>query len=124
MFFRIFPAPPMLKAKSRVQDLKARLDWGEPALTILDVRDRPQFRHSHITGAMSMPMDELLDRAMVSLGLTRDVYIYGETDDETAIAASMLRKAGYLNVSELRGGLAAWKAVGYPIDSRPVGVKG
>ena len=64
-----------------------------------------------------MPLHELVDRALSSLELTRDIYIYGITDEETAGAAEQLRTAGYENVSELRGGVAAWKAVDFPIES-------
>ncbi len=111
-----FPLPPGVKPKVRVYDLKARLDWGEPALTILDVRDRHQFNQEHIMGAISMPADELKGQVK-ALEMSRDIYLYGETDDETAVAAIALREVGYANVAELRGGLAAWKAVGYPSES-------
>lgn len=116
-FFGILPTPPPLKDQSRVYDLKARLDWGEPALTIIDVRDRPQFNSHHIMGAVCMPVNELTHRVLTSLELERDIYVYGETDDETVEAAAKLRQIGYRNISELRGGVAAWKAVGYPIES-------
>lgn len=116
----IIPTPPPLRAQSLVYDLKTRLDWGDPALTIIDVRDRSEFNFSHILGAIPMPLNELVDRARCSLEITRDIYIYGETDEETAEAAAKLRGAGYLYVSELRGGVAAWKAVGYPIESIPI----
>lgn len=106
-----------LQRQSRVYDLKARLDWGEPALTIIDVRDRSKFNTSHITGAVPMPLTEPKDRVLDKLELGRDIYIYGDTDEETAAGAAQLRAAGYRNVSEIRGGLAAWKAVGYPIES-------
>jgi len=113
----MIPTPPPMQAQSRVYDLKARLDWGEPALTIVDVRDHSQFNDRHIVGAISMPVDEVVERSLDSLELDRDLYVYGETDDETAEAAAKLRNAGFMNVSEIRGGLAAWKAVGYPIES-------
>lgn len=116
-FFGMFPTPPPLQPRSRVIDLKARLDWGEPALTIIDTRDRGLFNHSHILGAISMPLAELIARATRTLEQNRDIYIYGETDDETAVSADRLRDAGFFNVSEIRGGLAAWKAVGYPVES-------
>jgi rhodanese-related sulfurtransferase len=115
-FFGIIPSPPPIAAQSRVFDLKARLDWGEPALTIIDVSDRSFFNISHIMGAIPIPMNELVNRALSSLELHRDIYVYGETDDETAAAATKLRAAGFENVSELRGGVAAWKAVGYPVE--------
>ena len=116
-FLGIFPTGMPLKAKSLVYDLKARLDWGKPALTIIDVRDRYEFNFSHIMGAIPMPIAELVNRAWETLELERDIYIYGETDEETAEAATKLRAAGYENVSEIRGGVAAWKAVGYPVES-------
>ncbi len=109
-----------LSPASRVIDLKHRLAWGEPALTILDVRDRAAYNRSRIMGALSMPMTDLVERAIATVELTRDIYVYGETDDETAIVAQVLRTAGFLSVSELRGGLAAWKALGYPIEGYPV----
>lgn len=110
------PTPPSLQPKARVHDLKSRLDWGEPALTIVDVRDRTAFNQEHITGAISVPDADLLRILESSLEKERDIYIYGETDDETAVSAESLRKAGYSAIAELRGGLAAWKAVGYPTE--------
>ncbi|MFB2878988.1 rhodanese-like domain-containing protein [Floridanema aerugineum] len=115
----LIPSPTPLREQCLVYDLKTRLDWGEPALTIIDVRDRNQFRTSHILGAVPMPIDQLVERARASLEFNRDIYIYGETDEESAIAAAKLRAAGYINVSQIRGGLPAWKAVGYPIEAIP-----
>jgi len=117
-FRGIFPTPPPLTAKSRVYDLKARLDWGDPALTIIDVRQPQEFQESHILGAVYLPLNYLVQRALATLEISRDIYIYGATDEETAQAAAMLRQAGYRNVSELRGGVAAWKAVDFPVESR------
>lgn len=113
--FGIIPIPGEGQS-SLVFDLKARLDWGEPALTIVDVRDRNSFNTSHISGAISMPLSELVERALASLSLTRDLYVYGETDEDSAEAENTLRSAGFKNVSVVRGGLAAWKAVGFPIE--------
>lgn len=114
--FAGFPTPSAMQPQSRVQDLKSRLDWGEPALTIIDVRDRNAFNHEHITGAVSIPASALVSTVESNLEKERDIYIYGETDEETAASVETLREAGYTSVSELRGGLAAWKAVGYPTE--------
>jgi rhodanese-related sulfurtransferase len=115
----LIPSPTPLREQCLVYDLKARLDWGEPALTIIDVRDRNQFNTSHILGAVPIPLNQLVERALASLELNRDIYIYGETDEESALAATKLRAAGYVNISQIRGGLPAWKAVGYPIEAIP-----
>lgn len=110
------PTPPGLKAQASSHDLKDRLDWGEPGLTIVDVRDFESFSKSHITGAIPMPMDELVERAQSSLETVRDIYIYGETDEQTAEAANLLRQSGFRKVAELKGGIAAWKAIEGPMD--------
>ncbi len=116
-FLWIFPIPAPFKPRSRIYDLKSRLDWGEPALTIIDVSNRESFNYCHIRGAIHLPMDSLAAQARLSLELSRDIYVYGETDDETAIAAQALRAAGFQNVAEIIGGLGAWKAVGFPVES-------
>jgi rhodanese-related sulfurtransferase len=115
-FLRLIVIPEAIKDRSRVSALKDRLDWGEPALTIVDVRDRNAFNTGHIMGAISMPMNELVSRARASLELIRDVYVYGETDEQTAEAATKLRDAGYQHIAELVGGLTAWNTANYPID--------
>lgn len=112
----IVPEPPGIKPQSSVHDLKARLEWGEPALTIIDIRDRAIYNQGHILGAMPMPADDLVDRLLPTVDRVRDIYIYGATDEETAQAAGQLRAAGLLNVSELRGGFEAWKAIAGPTE--------
>ena len=112
----IIPIPEPLKEKSRVYDLKERLDWGEPALTIIDIRDRDEFNDSHITGAVSLPMSQLVSGALNNFELDRDIYIYGDTDEDTSNAVEQLRTNGYKNVAELLGGLAAWKSAGFPTE--------
>jgi rhodanese-related sulfurtransferase len=109
------PIPAPLKPQSRVYDLKQRLDWGEPALTIIDVRNRDVFNISHIRGAISFPLSQLVEQALASVELVRDIYVYGSSDQETAAAAAALKEAGYQNVAELLGGVEAWKAAGFPL---------
>jgi rhodanese-related sulfurtransferase len=102
---------------STVKALKERLEWGEPALTIIDVRDRNVFNKEHITGAESIPIAELPAKASKSLDLKRDIYVYGE-QDQTTEAAAKLREAGFTKVSELEGGLSAWKEISGATDGQ------
>lgn len=114
--FRFIVIPEAIQDRSSIGALKDRLDWGEPALTIVDVRDRNIFNASHIMGAIAMPMNELVTQARASLELIRDIYVYGETEEQTADAAFKLRQIGYQNVAELIGGFTAWKTAKYPIN--------
>lgn len=113
----VTPTPPSQETpQSSAQALKQRLEWGEPAFTVLDIRDRLAFNQSHIMGAMAMPMEELVERAKSSLEPKREIYVYGDSDEQTSQAASQLREAGFTSISELRGGLAGWKAIGGPTE--------
>ena len=40
IFSKFFPIPEAIQDRSSVNTLKKRLDWGEPALTIVDVRSK------------------------------------------------------------------------------------
>lgn len=108
----ITPTPPSLKPESPAYDLKTRLEWGEPALTIIDVRDRAAFNQSRITGAVSVPLEQFLEFAQANLEPKRDIYIYGESDEQSLQAAQLLRSAGFSSVAQIMGGLTAWCEVG------------
>jgi rhodanese-related sulfurtransferase len=114
--FRFIMLPDAIADNAEVGVLKNRLDWGEPALTIIDVRDRPAFNASHIMGAIAMPIAELVSRAQASLELVRDIYVYGESEEQTIEAAEQLRNVGYQHTAELIGGLTAWEKAQYPIE--------
>jgi rhodanese-related sulfurtransferase len=120
LLFGIIPTPTPLKPKSRVYDLKARLDWGEPALTIIDVRDRQEFAINHVMGSVNLPLAQVVELALLNFELSRDIYVCGDTDEEIAEAAAALRSAGFTSVSEVQGGVPAWKAVGYPVEASRV----
>jgi len=95
-----------------VNDLKTSLQWGQPAFTIIDVRDRSTYNHSRITGAISIPLNDLEYRAQVSLYRERQIYVYGENDSQSAQAVRTLQFLGFSTVAELGGGLSAWKSIG------------
>lgn len=112
-----FPHPPSFSPISAPADLKQRLDWGEPALTVLDIRDREAFAFEHIKGAMCMPLaDEFVNTVSEGLEQDRDIYLYSDADQQTAEAASLLQGAGFTRVSQVQGGLSAWKAINGPVE--------
>ncbi|MFQ4135345.1 rhodanese-like domain-containing protein [Nodosilinea sp. PGN35] len=104
------PTPPNTpSSQASPEELLKRLNWGEPALTILDVRSREDFNNERITGAVPMPIDQIPGGIESVLESKRDIYVYGDSADD---AAGQLRQAGYANVAVLQGGLSAWKAIG------------
>jgi rhodanese-related sulfurtransferase len=119
----ITPTPPGLHAVATPHELKSRLEWGEPGLTILDTRDSSAFHECHIMGAMNTPMDNIAAIAQSSLSPKRDIYVYGATDQDTAAAASALREASFQNVAQLQGGLKIWREIGGAAEGTATGQK-
>ncbi|MEA5619674.1 rhodanese-like domain-containing protein [Cronbergia sp. UHCC 0137] len=95
-----------------VHDLKSRLEWGQPALTIIDVRDRSTYNHGHITGAISIPLSDLASRATSALHKQRHICVYSDYDTQATQAVEILKAQGFADVSEIHGGLQAWKTIG------------
>lgn len=113
------PTPPEQQLPvSSAQALKERLDWGEPALTILDARENEVYLQEHILGAMCVSSEDLQTRFMNSLAKNRDIYIYGDNDTQAELVADKFREEGFSNVSQLQGGLAGWKAVAGATEGR------
>jgi rhodanese-related sulfurtransferase len=99
-----------------MHELKSRLNWGEPGLTILDVRDRATFQDCHIMGAMNTPVETLPGSIQESLQYQRDIYVYGSNLEEANKAAQALREAGFQKVAVLEGGLSAWQEIDGSVD--------
>ncbi|WP_310484827.1 rhodanese-like domain-containing protein [Chamaesiphon sp. VAR_48_metabat_403] len=109
------PTPVILQEESTAYDLKKRLEWGEPALSIVDIRKHEAFNQGRITGAISMQMEQL-EQMKSTLQPQHDIYIYGESDDRSHEAAQMLRTAGFEAVTHIMGGLDAWHEIGGPTE--------
>ena len=105
------PTPPSPSPKASAQELKERLQWGQPGLTIIDTRDRESFLKERITGAM-------LIEDVSNLPENRIIYVYGDSDKAAEEAANNLRQQGFESVSQIQGGLAGWKAVEGPTEGR------
>ena len=101
---QVIPTPPEPTPKASAQSLKERLQWGEPSLTIIDARDRESFLKERITGSMLL-------EDVSTLPKNREIYVYGNNDQETEEVAQKLRQEGFESVSQLQGGLTGWKVI-------------
>ncbi|GAC1344058.1 MAG: metalloregulator ArsR/SmtB family transcription factor [Ktedonobacteraceae bacterium] len=95
-------------------ELSQRMAAGD--VVVLDVRPAIEYRQGHITGAVSMPLDELEAR-LADLPPTREIVAYCRgpyclfADD----AVTLLSARGY-QARRLREGYPEWSAAGLPIE--------
>jgi adenylyltransferase/sulfurtransferase len=89
-----------------VQELKARLDAGEP-LQIVDVREPREHEICRIPGAVLIPLAQLAQR-LDELDPQREVVVHCKMGGRSARATAFLRGQGFSNARNLSGGILAW----------------
>jgi molybdopterin/thiamine biosynthesis adenylyltransferase/rhodanese-related sulfurtransferase len=102
-----------------LEELKRRLDAGEK-MTLVDVREKDEWRAGYIPGAVSVPRGFLEIQAEQKLpdkGARIVLYCAGGT--RSALAAATLQDLGYANVETANPGFVRWKDLGFPMESPP-----
>jgi hydroxyacylglutathione hydrolase len=89
-----------------------RLASANPPL-LVDVRLPREHDGKHIEGSLSMPLNHLAEH-LRELPRNRPIIVHCAGGYRSSIAASMLMREGFAEVSELAGGIAAWDAAGLP----------
>jgi rhodanese-related sulfurtransferase len=89
---------------------------------VIDVMTPEDFAACHVAGAQNACIYEMVfpDRIAESIpGLHSEVVLYDATGAKRAaeLAAERLTGIGYANVSILKGGLAAWRKAGLPVET-------
>jgi DMSO/TMAO reductase YedYZ molybdopterin-dependent catalytic subunit/glyoxylase-like metal-dependent hydrolase (beta-lactamase superfamily II) len=85
-------------------------------LQIVDIRNPGETAAGTIPGAVEMPLAGIAD-SMSSLDAEAPVVLYCASGYRSQIAASVLRAAGFADVSDLLGGFTAWDRAGLPTSS-------
>ena len=86
----------------------ARLQSPQPPL-VVDVRTPREHASGSIPGSVNMPLNHLTERVR-ELPTDRQVLVYCAGGYRSSIAASLLKRAGFTDVVDLAGGMAAWDA--------------
>ncbi|MDF2096790.1 MBL fold metallo-hydrolase [Aquibaculum arenosum] len=86
-------------------------------VTILDVREAGEFEEGHIPGAENAFVGHL-EEQLTELERSRDapLVVTCSVGHRGSLAASILERNGYANVSNLLGGMTAWTALNMPVE--------
>ncbi|MGD1092075.1 MAG: rhodanese-like domain-containing protein [Bryobacteraceae bacterium] len=83
---------------------------------IVDVRRESEWAAGHIPGAILAPLHRL-ESMLAPLDPERPIVVHCQGGYRSAIACSLMQRAGFKNVINLIGGFDAWKALGYPVTA-------
>jgi rhodanese-related sulfurtransferase len=87
----------------------------------IDVRAPRERDEKQIAGSLGIPLNHLLDE-LAKLPKGRPLLVYCAGGYRSSIAASLLKRHGFTDVSEIAGGITAWETAGLPVqlsDIRP-----
>lgn len=87
---------------------------------IIDARTWKEYRKDRIHGARLTESSKSLKAVVDSFDLEHPIFVYCDDNQRSATACSFLGDWGYTNVSELAGGMIAWKLASYEIDTEKI----
>ncbi len=102
--------PELIRSTARVTAAALAEQLGQPeAPTVLDVRAPNEWQQEHIQGSVNIPLPHLVDQ-LDQLSPENNLVVHCRSGYRSSIAASLLEKHGFARVTDLVGGIEAWKA--------------
>lgn len=107
------PKPLSIEPAALVEVLR-----GAEAPRVIDVRSPAEYSAGHIPGAINVPFEEIAER-IVEIDAPNGVALYCMVGPRARKGETALREVGYTNVIHIEGGLSAWKAQGFAVETGP-----
>lgn len=80
---------------------------GYRKVQLIDVRETADFENGHILGARNIPLSQLKSR-LIEIRPDKPVYLYAQSEVVSGRAALLLKKKGYQELYQLKGGFKMW----------------
>ncbi len=86
---------------------------------VIDVRPAADFAKGHIINAVNIPMNGFKNQmAVLSKYKGKPIVISCRSGSQSAAACQILRKAGFEDVFNLKGGVMAWENANLPLTRK------
>ena len=97
--------------------LEATRLMNQGTTLVLDIRDGDEYAKGHLPRARNIPVRELSKRAEeIAKFKNKPVLVTDKSGTRAGAACRFLKQAGFVNVYQLKGGLAAWQQASLPIE--------
>jgi rhodanese-related sulfurtransferase len=110
--FTLFTRPPGVE-KVTADEAVALQRSG---MALVDVREPSEFKRGHARGARNVTLAQVRNGAR-RIDSSRPVIVICESGHRSAAAARALAKQGMTEIHDVRGGMAAWRRAGLPVNS-------
>ncbi|MGO9005625.1 MAG: rhodanese-like domain-containing protein [Beijerinckiaceae bacterium] len=82
---------------------------------LIDVREDREYRAERISGSHLAPLSRL-ERELASVRTAARAVFFCQNGIRTRIQAGRLARCGFGEAYNLKGGISAWKAHGFPVE--------
>lgn len=96
-----------------VQEFQKKLQENSSKAQRIDVRTPQEFASGHLEGFQNLNIsDPSFQNKISQLDKNKPVFVYCAVGGRSANAAQQLKKLGFSQVYDMRGGINAWRAAG------------
>ena len=111
----------MLTSAPFVQEIDIdTLESRSAETMVLDVREPEEYEHGHVPGAINLPQADLASR-LDELPRACSLALICRSGARSLRAAQFLRQVGFEQVTNVQGGMLAWRAAGKPLARSELG---
>jgi rhodanese-related sulfurtransferase len=102
--------------KNAVDPLGATAMINHEDAVVLDVRSMAEFKQGHIVNAVNVPINSLGNNLkQLEKHRGKPIVAVCRSGSRSGAACNVLRKNGFENVKNLRGGMMAWESANLPL---------
>lgn len=86
-------------------------------IQLVDVRTKAEWQQGHLLNAQNFEINNpLWEDQLSTLDKEKPVYLYCAKGVRSRRSARRLKKMGFLNIYDLKGGISAWLKAGKPLE--------
>ncbi|MBT8428713.1 MAG: rhodanese-like domain-containing protein [Gammaproteobacteria bacterium] len=105
--------------KNAVDPLTATAMINHDDAIVLDVRSMAEFKDGHIVNAINIPLNGLGSNVkQIEKHRDKPIVTVCRSGSRSGSACAILRKHGFENVKNLRGGMLAWENASLPVKRK------
>ncbi|MFC7060285.1 rhodanese-like domain-containing protein [Halobacillus seohaensis] len=102
---RFLPA----KGIKNISTTNLKTELKDKSKQFVDVRTPAEFKGSNIRGFKNIPLHTLGQKATKELSMDKEVIVICQSGMRSQKASKTLKKLGFTNVTNVKGGMNAWR---------------
>lgn len=106
----------MGRLNKQLLNVHTAIQWvNQRQAQLLDVRTAEEYKSGHIANSKHLPLADLDDIQKLKLDTNKPVILVCLSGSRANSAVGKLKKAGFLELACLEGGISAWNQAGLPL---------